>query len=55
MQSKYPNPFTHPPKLYTPQELKDLNRSVINSRNGRSGAEKRPGKGSVPVLKEKNV
>jgi len=51
MQSKYPNPFTHPPKLFTPEELRALNQSVVNSRNGRSGAEKVPRKGSRPVDK----
>lgn len=51
MQSKYPNPFTHPQKLFTPEELRALNQSAVNSRNGRSGAEKVPRKGSRPVDK----
>lgn len=49
MQSKYPNPFTHPPKLFTPQELQKMKVSEQNSKNGRVAAKKLMDKGLPPV------
>ena len=49
MQSKYPNPFTHPPKLFTPEELQRMKISEQNSKNGRVAAKKLMDKGLPPV------
>jgi|AntAceMinimDraft_6_1070360.scaffolds.fasta_scaffold299141_1 hypothetical protein len=44
-----PNPFTHPPKIFSEGELRKWNRSFINSRNAQSRAAQMAKAGHVPV------